>query len=100
MAANGPAAPGRSAALRVRIGLGLVVFSWLPIAQIVIWMAGWHNAKADEFRVSVWVAQWVIGLIGLVVAGQAVAQVVRHAGWRHTPTVLWRMMRTGGTPAG
>jgi hypothetical protein len=89
---------GRRAVLRVRVGLGLFVFSWLPIAQVVISVAGMHAAAAAEFRAVVWGAQWTIGLVGLVIAGGAVADVVKHSGWRHTPALLWQMLRTGSVP--
>jgi hypothetical protein len=57
-----------------------------------------HGASADEFRTIFWAIQWVIGIIGLVIAGGVVADVVKHSGWRHTPALLWRMLRTGSVP--
>jgi hypothetical protein len=85
-------------ALRVRVGLGLFVFSWLPVAQIVIAAKGLHDGKAQAFRGATWTIQWIIGIVGLVIAGRAAATVVRKAGWRKTPQLLWQMLRTGHTP--
>ena len=84
--------------MRVRLGLGLFVFSWLPIAQVTISMAGMHGSTAEEFRGVVWGIQWVLGIMGLVIAGTAVAGVVKHSGWRHTPALVWQMLRTGNVP--
>jgi hypothetical protein len=85
----------RREAFRLRLGLGLFVFSWLPIAQVVIAIVGWSDGKADTFRISVWIAQWIIGIVGLLIAGRTAATTVRKVGWRHTPKVLWRMLRSG-----
>jgi hypothetical protein len=82
-------------ALRVRAGLGLFVLSWLPVAQVVIVILGLHAHEAQVLRVTIWVIQWVIGVVGLVIAGKAVATVVRRSGWRRTPRLLWQMLRTG-----
>ena len=87
-------------ALRVRLGLGLFVFSWLPIAQAVISIGGLHGGTADTVRAAIWAIQWIIGLFGLVVAGREVARVVRHSGWRNMPRQLWRMLRTGRVVTG
>jgi hypothetical protein len=83
------------AALRVRVGLALFVFSWLPIAQIVIAAGGLNDGTATAVRAIIWGIQWFIGVIGLVIAGRAVATVVRRSGWRQTPRLLWQMLRTG-----
>jgi hypothetical protein len=79
----------------VRLGLGLFVFSWLPIAQVVISVRGIQGGTADTVRLTIWAIQWAIGLVGLIIAGRAVAGVVRHAGWRNTPRLLWQMLRSG-----
>ena len=82
-------------ALRLRLGLGMFVFSWLPIAQVTIAIAGWSDGTADAVRVGVWSAQWLIGIAGLLIVGRTAAGEVRKVGWRRTPTVLWHMLRTG-----
>jgi len=85
----------RREVFRLRLGLGMFVFSWLPIAQVLIWAAGWSDGRADAVRAGIWTAQWIIGIAGLVIAGRAAATAVRKVGWRRTPAVLWRMLRTG-----
>ena len=85
----------RREAFRLRLGLGLFVFSWLPIAQVAIAIAGWSDGTADAVRAGVWTTQWIIGIVGLLIAGRAAAQAVRKVGWRRTPGVLWQMLRTG-----
>jgi hypothetical protein len=85
----------RRAAFRLRLGLGLFVFSWLPIAQVVIWIAGWSDGTAHAVRAGVWTAQYIIGIAGLLIAGRAAAQAVRKVGWRRAPRALWQMLRTG-----
>jgi hypothetical protein len=89
--------PARAAA-RLRLGLALFVFSWLPIAQVVIAIAGMHGAHANEFRAVVWTTQWLIGLLGLALAGRTAVAVVKGVGWRRAPKALWRMLRTGQVP--
>jgi hypothetical protein len=82
-------------ALRVRLGLGLFVVSWLPIAQIVISVLGLHDGTGTTVRATIWAVQWIIGIVGLLIAGRAVATVIRRSGWRQAPRLLWRMLRTG-----
>jgi hypothetical protein len=82
-------------ALRVRLGLGLFIASWLPIAQVVIAVLGLQDGTAATTRGTIWAVQWVVGIAGLLIAGKAVATVIRRSGWRQTPRLLWRMLRTG-----
>jgi hypothetical protein len=87
------------AAVRIRLGLGLFILSWLPIAQFVIAAAGLDGGAAQVLRAIIWGIQAIIGLIGLFIVGRPVAAVVRHSGWRHTPRVVWRLLRSGTAPA-
>jgi len=86
------------AAMRVRLGLGLFILSWLPIAQFVIAAAGLDAGPAQAVRAIIWGVQAIIGLIGLFIAGRPVAAVVRHSGWKQTPRVVWRLLRSGTAP--
>jgi hypothetical protein len=94
-----PAAGAGSGPLRLRIGLLLVVLSWLPVAQLVIWLAGLSGERAGEVRIAVWSGQILVGFVGVAVAGAAAATVVRSVGWRRAPGALWRMLCSGRLPA-
>jgi hypothetical protein len=84
--------------LRLRVGIGLVILSWLPIAQVVIWIGGLDGSDADETRLGIWGVQVLIGLVGLAVAGVAAKDAVKSAGWRRLPRTLWHMFWTGHSP--
>ncbi|HEY1486276.1 MAG TPA: hypothetical protein VGF84_09230 [Micromonosporaceae bacterium] len=83
---------------RLRIGVGLFIFSWLPIAQVYVWAAGLQGDQAHDARLIIWGVQWTIGIIGLVIAGAAAKAVVKRVGWRGLPRALWSMLRTGAAP--
>jgi hypothetical protein len=89
---------GRRQVWQLRIGAGLFVLSWLPIAQIWIWIAGLTDGDAADLRASVWAGQWTIGFVGLALAGVAAKDAVRSAGWRRLPRTLWTMLRKGALP--
>ncbi|GHJ48321.1 hypothetical protein Cs7R123_56630 [Catellatospora sp. TT07R-123] len=84
--------------LRLRAGIGLVIVSWLPIAQVVIWAAGLSGDTAEQTRLGIWAAQFLIGFVGLALAGVAAKAAVKAAGWRGLPRTLWHMFWTGRTP--
>jgi hypothetical protein len=84
--------------VRLRIGLGMFVFSWLPLAQLIIWLTGLQGSTADAFRIGFYAAQWLIGILGLLLAGRTATGVIKGVGWRRTPRALWRMLRTGHPP--
>lgn len=83
---------------RLRIGVGLFVLSWLPIAQLWIWIAGLSGSSATELRGTIWAVQWTIGFIGLALAGVAAKSAVHAAGWKGLPRALWQMLRYGRVP--
>lgn len=85
---------------RVRIGILLIILSWLPIAQAVIIIA--HHTKhltssevASEVRLGIWAVQIVIGLIGVWLVGKAAVAAAKTDGWKHLPASLWRLFRSG-----
>jgi hypothetical protein len=84
-------------ALRLRAGVGMFIFSWLPIAQLWIWIGDLSGNRADEVRATVWAIQWTIGIIGLILAGAAAKTVLKRTGKRGLPKALWTMLRTGTT---
>ncbi|GAB4055440.1 hypothetical protein GCM10028775_50110 [Catellatospora paridis] len=83
------------AVLRLRAGVGLIVVSWLPIAQVVIWTAGLSGHAADDTRLWIWSVQWLVGFVGLALAGVAAKTAIKAAGWRKLPRTLWHMFWTG-----
>lgn len=91
----------RGKVTRLRLGILLVVLSWLPFAQVVIWVgedAGWLDggSQADRVRIGIWTVQVVVGLIGVWLAGKVAVETAKRDGWRHTPRHLVRLFREGG----
>lgn len=87
---------------KVRLGLLLIILSWLPIAQVVIYIAHNHNHlesgdHAQEFRLAIWGLQFIIGFIGLWLVGKLAMESARSDGWKHVPKNLWRLFSTGPT---
>jgi len=82
----------------LRAGLALVVLSWLPFAQILIWSAGLTEPRAGQVRAAVWTVQILVGLVGVALAGAESVKTARGLGWRRAPSALWTMFRTGRSP--
>jgi hypothetical protein len=91
--------PSHGRALRIRLGLGLVIASWLPVAQTLIWVTSASDGHSDRIRAAVWSIQVVIGLIGAAVAGAETIRVARSVGWRRAPATVWRLLRSPDAPA-
>ncbi len=90
---------------RLRVGIGLVIVSWLPVAQVVLLIAHNNNAltsshASDLFRLSVWGVQIIIGLVGVWLAGSIAVNEVKQGGWKKAPARLWRLLREGDGQAG
>jgi len=90
--------PPHGRALRIRLGLSLVIASWLPIAQIAIWVTSASGSEADRIRAAVWSVQIVIGLIGAAVAGAETVRIAKSVGWRRSPAVVWGLLRSPDAP--
>ncbi|MDH2414440.1 hypothetical protein [Nocardioides sp. CER19] len=88
----------RRRALRLRAGISLFVLSWFPFAQLIIWVSDVTEPDAGRIRITVWTIQFLMGLIGIALAGAETFHLARSLGWRHTPTALWSMFRTGRAP--
>jgi hypothetical protein len=88
----------RARAFRIRLGVCLVAASWLPIAQVTIWLTSPSSGQADRTRAVIWGIQVVVGLFGVAVAGSQTIQVAKSVGWRQSPGVVWRLMRSPNTP--
>jgi hypothetical protein len=86
---------------RVRLGIGLVLASWFPFAQILFLVADWIGhpvSNESEVRLAIWGIQFVVGLIGLAVAGTEAVQIAHSVGWRQTPRTVWTLFRTPPQP--
>jgi len=85
---------------KLRLGILLIIISWLPFAQLFIWVAH-NNGKltssdaADKFRLAVWGVQIVIGLVGLWLVGELAIKSAKEEGWKRTPANMWRLFRYG-----
>ena len=85
---------------RLRLGLLLMALSWVPFAQILIYIA--HNndkltssSSASTFRLVVWGIQVVVGLVGVALVGKLAVEEAKKTGWRKTPRRLWQLFRYG-----
>jgi hypothetical protein len=85
-------ADGSPSGVRIRLGVGMVVLSWLPIAQVVIALGSVSGSHAEALRLAIWGVQIVIGLVGVVVAGKPTIDIVKQVGWRRAPRVLWSLL--------
>jgi len=77
----------RLAAARLRLGIILWLASWIPI-PIILGISG-------KGRYLIWGLQFVIGAIGLVLAGSAFVDAVKHLGWKRAPRALGRAVIHG-----
>ena len=73
-------------AARIRIGVLLILASWLPIA--------WLLSATGELRAVIWGIQIVVGLIGVAIAGRETIQIAKSTGWRNSPRAVWRLLRS------
>jgi hypothetical protein len=78
--------------------LSLIIASWLPIAQVAIWVTSASGSQADRIRAGVWSVQVVIGLIGAAVAGAETVRIAKSVGWRRAPSVVWGLLRSPDAP--
>jgi hypothetical protein len=85
--------------IRIRVGVSLVILSWIPVAQVVIAIASLSGSGAQKVRLAIWGAQIVIGLAGIAVAGKPTIEIVKRVGWRRAPRVVWSLLWRGEAPA-
>jgi hypothetical protein len=91
--------PGqRRRALKIRVGVILVIVSWLPIAQTIIWLGSYSGDQAAALRASIWGVQIVLGLVGVLIAGRETIQIAKSVGWRRAPVVVWGLLREPNAP--
>lgn len=87
---------------RFRVGIALIIISWLPVAQLLLYIAHANNKltseqSSNDFRMIIWGIQICIGLIGVWLAGKVAVDHAKKNGWRHTPKNLWKLMWQGPT---
>ena len=85
---------------RLRLGILLIVLSWMPFAQVLIYIA--HNndkltssSSSNTFRLVVWGIQIVVGIVGVALVGKLAVEEAKKTGWRKTPRRLWQLFRYG-----
>jgi hypothetical protein len=85
---------------RLRVGILLIIISWLPIAQVILIIA--HNNQklttehaSSELRLWVWGIQILIGFIGVWLAGKVAIASTRQHGLKRAPAELWHLFRHG-----
>jgi len=80
--------------MRIRIGVLLILISWLPIAQILIWAASVPSDQAERVRLVTWSIQILIGIVGVAVAGRETIRLAKSVGWRQLPRAVWALLRS------
>jgi hypothetical protein len=85
---------------RLQLGIVLIILSWLPFAQALLYIAHsnqnlTNEQASNEFRLVVWGIQIIIGFIGLWLAGKVAIQEARKDGWKHTGGHLWNLFWHG-----
>jgi hypothetical protein len=80
--------------MRIRIGVLLILISWLPIAQVLIWASSASSDQADRVRLVTWSIQILIGLVGVAVAGRETVRLAKSVGWRQLPRAVWALLRS------
>lgn len=87
---------------RLRVGVLLIILSWLPFAQVLLWIA--HDSQhltsqqaSTAWRLAIWSVQILIGLIGVWLAGKLAVASIRRNGWKRAPAELWHLLRSGSS---
>lgn len=87
--------PTAPSGIRIRVGVSLVILSWIPIAQVVIAVGSLSGSGADKARLTIWSIQVVIGLAGVAIAGKPTIDIVKRVGWKRAPKVVWGLLWRG-----
>ena len=91
---------GRRGALRLRVGIGLWVCSWIPFGSITLAIARAMGANPSDQAAHVYLMttltiEIIIGIIGVALAGGEAIAILKTVGWKHLPKVVWMLLRTG-----
>ena len=89
---------GRRRGFRIRVGVLMVLLSWMPFAQLAVWLTSATGSQADRLRTVIWGVQIVVGMVGVVLAGRETVRIAKSVGWRKSPAVVWRLLRSPNTP--
>lgn len=73
--------------MKLRLGIGLWVLSWVPYALILGLSGVWITVA--------WTVEILLGLVGLAIAGTEFAQAIKKRGWKGAPAVAWQAMLHG-----
>lgn len=87
-------------ATRMRIGLGLWVFSYVPICFPILAYLHTQGKFTSEQSSSMFIAvfwgiQYLIGFIGLFLAGSQVIKLAQADGTKKLPGHVWRILKSG-----
>jgi H+/Cl- antiporter ClcA len=93
-------ANSKTSITRLRIGVVFFILWWLPIYLTVPFIVGLfgdaNNTKAKHIITAViLLIQGVIGVIGFLLIGKALALTLRKVSYRRLPGVIWRMLWHG-----
>jgi hypothetical protein len=86
--------------MRIRAGIILIIVSWLPIAQTILYIAHSNghltsDSESQEVRLVVWGIQILIGFVGLWLVGEVAIKMAKESGWKKTPGNIWRLFLHG-----
>jgi hypothetical protein len=73
--------------VKLRVGVILWFLSWVPYGLILGLSGAWLSAA--------WIAEILLGITGLALAGSEFAQAVKAKGWKGAPAVAWRVLLHG-----
>lgn len=78
--------------MRLRFGVLLWLLSWIPYGVILGVSGLWFTITLGF--------EFLLGILGIALAGSSFAQTVKTVGWRHAPAAAWRALLYGdaGTP--
>lgn len=85
-------------ARRLRIGVALWILSWFPIPIVLLGAMVSGHVSTGKTQAIYWgccAVMWVIGVIGIFLAGKETIIIVKARGARKAPGAVWHILRTG-----
>lgn len=80
---------------RLRLGVLLIFIWWLPIWLIAPQIADLFGADSNNARIVIIVVQTIIGFLGLLVAGQQIASIMKGTPFKKMIPMVWKVLRSG-----